>query len=372
MIHNSLFKDTIRELWLRLADLGVGGYRHRLNPLGFGPLHRAASQQTILDLDHLIFQAPGPLRLVSHPYRCSPIPHYPSIETWAVKDGSSFSQAAAYRCAQFHNIRQRLAAPHRLLDGAYAVFPHLTSHFGHWVGDHLGAILWFASEPRVIANGRCLLVMAPSPAWAELLLQLCPSGSIKLLTPEQWLTANLQLSDALLLPRLSSWQNLALARDRLASLQSADMGVALAPEKLWLTSMRSERISNLESVCKLFRFHGFTVLDPTGLPIDQLLMRLRRASSLWCEHGSMVLNPLLSRTRPYRVLELDPTGYNDYPSELAFLGGGLYNTFHRGLIKPFFCPSTGSRRDIHPYQRQLRVDLNALEIELTLERFIET
>jgi capsular polysaccharide biosynthesis protein len=368
--------ETGRELWLRLADTGLLGYRHRLRPLGFGPSPHASAEQTILDLDHLPLPAPGPVRLVSHLYRSSPLPSYPSIESWAVRAGASSGQAAAYRRIQFHTIRRRLRGPERELDGPYAVFPHLTSHFGHWVGDQLGAILWFAAEPRVTAGGRRLLVMAPSPAWAELLLQLCPAGSLELLRPEQWLEANLRLPDALLLPRLSSWQNLALARDRLGAALAAEplaaAAAALQPEKLWLTSLRPERIANLEPVCALFRRHGYTVLDPTGVPIPELLLRLRRASALWCEHGSMLLNVLLCRTRPYRLLELDPGSASRYPPERAFLGGGLYNAFQRGLMQPFFCaPAQASARldhRLHPYQRQLRVDLEALEAALSLER----
>jgi hypothetical protein len=234
--------ETGRELWLRLADTGLLGYRHRLQPLGFGQSPRASAEQTILDLDRLPLPAPGPVRLVSHPYRSSPLPSYPSIESWAVRAGASSSQAAGYRRIQFHAIRRRLRGPERELDGAYAVFPHLTSHFGHWVGDQLGAILWFAAEPRVTAGGRRLLVMAPSPAWAELLLQLCPAGSLELLRPEQWLEANLRLADALLLPRLSSWQNLALARDRLgAALRTRRCGPTAGEAVAHITALRAHR-----------------------------------------------------------------------------------------------------------------------------------
>jgi len=364
---------TVRELWLRAADTGLLGFRHRLRPLGFGPSALVTAEQTILNLDRLPLAPPGPARLVSHPYRSSPLPGYPSIESWTLVGGASCSQAAAYRCIQFHTIRRRLGGPERILAGAYAVFPHLTSHFGHWVGDQLGAILWFASDPRVTAGGRRLLVMAPSAAWAEQLLRLCPPGSLELLLPEQGLEANLRLEDALLLPRLSSWQNLSLARDRLGAALAGEAFASIAgdlppPEKLWLTSLRPERIVNLVEVRGVFERHGYTVLDPTGLPIQELLLRLRNARQLWCEHGSMVLNALLCRTRPYRVLELQSTAHDPV---VAFLGGGLYNTFQRALIRPFPCSAAIDSAEldlrVHPYQRQLRLDLEALEEALSME-----
>jgi capsular polysaccharide biosynthesis protein len=356
--------NTARALWLRAADTGLLGYRHRLSPMGFGPAPAGVAQQAILDLDGWSPPAAQTVRLVSHPYRSSALPSYPSIETWALVDGVSCGQAAAYRQIQFHTIRRRLGSDAHRLEGAYAVFPHLSSHFGHWVGDQLGAILWFASDRRITAGGRRLLVTVPSPQWAAWLEQLCPPGSLELWLPEQLLRQNLLLANALILPRLSPWQNLALARDA--------VGAALAaaapqgqPEKLFLSSLRPERIANLEPVCALFQHHGYTVLDPTGVPIAELLQRLRGAQRLWCEHGSMVLNLLLCRSLPYRVLQLDSLHAARYDASAAVLGGGLYNAFQRALQRPFACPpadpSPELDRRLHPYQRQLQPDLAALE-----------
>ena len=85
----------------------------------------------------------------------------------------------------------------------------------------------------------------------------------------------------------------------------------------------------------------------------------------------MVMNALLSRDRSYRLLELSPLNSCRYPSELRMLGGGVYNSFHLGLIKPFYCrPGVDSARldrQLHPYQRQLVVDLDALGHELASE-----
>ena len=85
----------------------------------------------------------------------------------------------------------------------------------------------------------------------------------------------------------------------------------------------------------------------------------------------MVMNALLSRDRPYRLLELSPLNSCRYPSQLQMLGGGVYNSFHLGLIKPFYCqPAVDSSRldrQLHPYQRQLVVDLAALRQELARE-----
>ena len=355
-----------RLLWLRVADTGLLGYRHVLAPLGLGD-QQGAVTQPLLDLDCLVLPQPASVRWVSHPYRHSDLPGYPCIESWAVCGGRSVSQAAPYRCIQFHTIRRALRKPAQTLAEPVALFPHLTSHFGHWLGDQLGAILWFARDPRVTAAGRRLLVTAPSPQWAELMQELCPPSSLLLLTPEQLLERNLRCTDALLLPRLGSWQNLALARDALAPL----LEQPASPEKLFLTSLRPGRIANLEAVCACFQAFGYQVLNPTEEPVLPLLQRLRQARYLWSEQGSMVLNLLLCRSRPYRLLELEPRHAAAYPPELSALGGSAYNAFQRGLMQPFACPpadpSTRLDRALHPYQRQLRVDLKVLEAALSEE-----
>jgi capsular polysaccharide biosynthesis protein len=360
--------DWARWLWLKAADTRLLGYHHPLSPMGFAPLPAARAEQTVLDLDRLPLAAPAPAFLVSHPYRSSAVPHYPSIETWTLRGGSSRAQAAAPRTIQFHTIRKQLGKTKRPLEGAFAVFPHSTSHFGHWAGDCLGAILWFARDSRVTAGGRRLLVTAPSPEWAALLEQLCPPGSVELSTPDQLLEVNWQLSDALLLPRLSPWQNLSLARDLLAPAVAVGES-SFSGERLFLCSLRDERIVNLPEVIRCFERHHFTVLNPQEMEPLALLRRLRQAAELWCEHGSMALNPLLCRSQPYHLLELDPRCAAGYDPAQAVLGGGLYNGFQRGLQQPFPCPpaveSARLDRLLHPYQRQLLVDLQALEQALS-------
>ena len=124
-------------------------------------------------------------------------------------------------------------------------------------------------------------------------------------------------------------------------------------------------------MCACFQAFGYQVLNPTQEPVLPLLQRLRQARCLWSEQGTMVLNLLLCRSRPYRLLELDAAHAAAYPPGLAALGGSVYNAFQRGLMHPFSCPpadpSARLDRSLHPYQRQLTVDLQALEAALSEE-----
>ena len=363
--------DIARELWLRLADTGLLGYRHVLEGDQCFPTVYA---QTILADPSELPSFSRDVRLVSHAYRSSSIPDYPCIEAWALVDGKTRGQASAYRRIQFHTIRKQLKKREQPLAGAYAVFPHLTSHFGHWVGDQLGAFLWYSRQLQSLPDPPRLLAIAPSPDWATFLTELCPKDSLVLMTPQQYLEVNWVLERAMLLPRMSPWQNLSLVRDCLsASMPSFDSSFSKSgrPERIFLCSQRQERILNLDAVAGLFQDHGYVVLDPTLITPHQLLLRLRQSSALWCEQGSMVMNALLARDRPYRLLELEPLHSTCYPRGLQMLGGGIYNSFHLGLITPFFCqPAIHSdrlNREVHPYQRQLVVDLDALEQELISE-----
>ena len=363
--------ECVRELWLRLADTGLLGYRHVLD------VSRGSTgsyPQSILENPLELSSYVDDVRLVSHAYRSSSIADYPCIETWALEKGISRGQAAPYRRTQFHTIRKQLNKPIQSLVGSYAVFPHLTNHFGHWVGDQLGAFLWYARQLQTLSDPPRLIAIAPSPTWAEFLIERCPMDSLWVMTPQEFLNANWVLQRAMVLPRMSPWQNLSLLRDFLSqSLPrcEAPFSGSSGPCRIFLCSQRQERIANLEAVEDLFRVHGYSVLNPTSHAPQQLLRWIRQASSLWCEQGSMVMNALLSRDRPYRLLELSSLNFCRYPSELQMLGGGVYNSFHLGLIKPFYCqPAVDSvrlDRQLHPYQRQLVVDLAALRQELARE-----
>ncbi len=314
------------------------------------------------------------VRLVSHAYRSSSIVHYPCIETWALAKGVSRGQAAPYRRIQYHSIRKQLNKPSKPLDGSYAVFPHLTSHFGHWVGDQLGAFLWYARQLQALTDPPRLVAIAPSHGWAEFLQELCPNDSLFVMTPQRYLEVNWLLERAMLLPRLSPWQNLSLIRDCMSSsLPSSEKPHAesCGPRRIFLSSQRQQRILNIEAVEGIFCDHGYSVLNPTSHSPLHLLNWIREASSLWCEQGSMVMNALISRDRPYRLLELNPVNSARYPFRLQMLGGGIYNSFHLGLIRHFYCqPGVDSARldrQLHPYQRQLVVDLDSLRQELDSE-----
>lgn len=360
--------DSFRELWLRLADTGLLGYRHLLEtPDNCYPNLTFARESSFSVLARDV-------QLVSHAYRNSSIDNYPCIETWTLVDGVSRGQAAPYRRIQYHTIRKHLNKVQRHLQGPYAVFPHFTSHFGHWVGDQLGAFLWFSRQLQTLPDPPRLLGIAPSQDWADFLVEHCPNGSLFLLTPQEYLDANLVLDYAVVLPRLSPWQNLLLLRDCLAS-SFLELDSSLLPrpprDRIFLCSNRSERILNLDAVEKVFRRFDYEVLNPILLTPSRLMQRIRHATSLWCEHGSMVMNALIARQQPYRVLELNSHSTSCYPPDLFLLGGAIYNSFHSGLIQPFHCQpaiqSVPLDLKLHPYQRQLVVDLEALELELMIE-----
>jgi len=360
---------------MRVADLGVFGYRHCVEP-GILPFRSkdAHSPRVIINNLNLNVFPLRDLMVVAHPYLYSSVPNYPSVEVWTLVEGRTSGASTFYRRVQYHTIRKSLRKPSRSLVGSFAVMPQLTSHFGHWVGDYLGAIIWYAKQLQSLPDPPRLLAIAPSNEWEQFLIDICPENSLYLLSPQQFLEVNWVLHGAMVLPRLSPWQNLCLLRDCLSpslSNSEAPLSWVDGPRRIFLCSQRQERIANLDAVEDLFRDHGYSVLNPISHSPQQLLHWIRQASSLWCEQGSMVMNALLSRDRPYRLLELSPLNSCRYPSELQMLGGGVYNSFHLGLIKPFYCqPAVDSARldrQLHPYQRQLVVDLAALRQELARE-----
>ncbi|MCP9830286.1 DUF563 domain-containing protein [Synechococcus sp. HJ21-Hayes] len=373
-------RDCLRNARFRFLNNRLFGYVHRQRPIGHLPVPLASADQAIVDLDMLSLPAKsGRVELVSHCYGYSPVPDYPGIESWALVSSASFGQAPAYARTQFDAIRLARRKPFVQWRAPVAVFPHSTSHFGHFVGDMLGSIVWFSRRPEICFSERQILATVPSPAWAAALAKLCPEGSLQLSTPEKLLASNLDLSDALVLPRLSTWQSLTLARDAVISalgdgVFADDMAFVrkrYPGEKIFLCSGRVQRIINLDMVCELFVSYGYNVVNPISIPVPELLARVSCASRLWCEQGSMVLNPLISRDRPYRLFALELAQARKCPASQAFLGGGLYNAFQRMLQRPFWCsavdPERAMAQHLHPYQWQLQPDLFLLEAALKAE-----
>jgi hypothetical protein len=167
----------------------------------------------------------------------------------------------------------------------------------------------------------------------------------------------LEFTDAIVLPRIGSWQNLLLSQQLFENLPALESGT---PDRVFLTSGRNSRIANIDEVVAFLQGHGFYMLNPLNHSFEDTLIMTRDARHLVSENGSILHNVLLGGRRvPYAVFS------SARSMELApheFAGGGVFNMldFHR--IRPLLCevadPAVGSH---HPFSNQIRVGAQQLE-----------
>ena len=367
------FKESAGSVRYRLKQILHVGNQHKLLPFGSTPFPQASHSQTLVSLDHITLPLPQTLRLVSFPYGYSSVSGYPSIETWSLSGSSSFCHDELYQRVQSDLIDKHIKdADPRHIYSPVAVFPHFTSQFGHFVGDFLGSLIWFSGYLQKSDPKRKLLICTPSPGWDRLILQLCGTDNLLLIRPEELLCSNILLHNAIMLPRLSAWQSLMLAKNSITSYLSdhgSDMPGSAdvphrCPDRIFLCSQRSSRVHDVTRICSIFQSVGYTIINPVDMLPGQLFGYLFRASEVWTENGSMVLNVLVSRCSQSNVFCLHPHYFAEYPDRTYFVGGGVYNEFGRGLLRPFYCEPADLRQSLingsHPYQWCMRIDPDQL------------
>ena len=225
-----------------------------------------------------------------------------------------------------------------------------------FTGECLGALIYFSS--RLKENGRKLQLIAPSMLHATL-YKYGNADNLNALDPLTLSQNNILFTDAILLPRLAPWQNLALCSEIFCALPC----ISQNRHKVFLTSERADRISNIAIVKKYLIEKGFYILNPRDHDFLDTLALVQNADILLTESVSIMLNILISRFKPYHCL-LSETA-TEMSSE-NFIGGGIFNTFKLYNASIHYCKSIGTLGSHHPYSNQIEVDLSKLQIEMNL------
>jgi len=361
----------LRRLYYLLSRLGLLTLKHTLNQPTYSVVNPDVICQGLLNLESFTI-VDNPLRvcILSYPYRNSPFHDSPTIESWSLVNNTFYTQNPLFRETQFFQLRKCLSAPEIQMSTPLAVLPHMSNHFGHWIGDFLGSIIYYTLQLKCTASTRKLLVLAPTPGWAAYLCSLCPADTLHFLGPQEALNNKLTLEDAIILPRMSPWQNMSLARNySLNFLSKYSQNQTNTPQKVFLYSGRSSRVANLEEVLRTFKSFGYTTVNPLCESPRELLMKLFLADSVWSEHGSMIMNLMLSRTKSFTLLSTALNIRSRCENDLFMYGGGLYNLPLHGLANAFSCDTvkTPFRHAKHPYQYGLIVNIDSLSCALSTE-----
>jgi len=288
--------------------------------------------------------------------------NYPIIETWAQVDNKTYAPTNFHLKNQFKFIKKAKTKKKVFLDKNLFMLPYYTSHFGHFIGDTLGSILYYLRNIDEISEKNKLLVISPSLKWDNFISEF-GKEKIELMTPKIALNTNYDLNNCKILPRMCTYQNYILANNILANEIKKNSSLN---DKIFLTTEREDRISNIKILIKVLKDNGFKILNPKNESIKDLLILIKSAKILISEKSSIGGNIHIVRDMPYYVLS-SPTENNF--SQGVFEGAGMYRQFHTCLEHKILCENDPSdnNRNFKPNHYRLKL-MNAKRIRVDMDK----
>jgi len=231
-----------------------------------------------------------------------------------------------------------------------------TWHFGHLIGDHTLTLL---KHRRGNPNNKLLV----SPFSKNFTNKICRPIGCHIMHMSMGLEIKglpalieLKTMDSIFMPADDKSAGLSALREVNRMAQSEKL-INSVTQRLFLSSLRSARIKNIEQIVSKCRDRGWLVINPEEITWDKLSILLKNASQLIVENGSILFNTFALRDSAYKVLashrcrNSDQHEYRD--------GGYVYNRFHDGVIDYIYCPCSTTSH--HPYSDQIVVDPNLFD-----------
>ena len=277
---------------------------------------------------------------------------YPIIESWILKDGKSFTINEYFRESQSIkiNYEKNLDKTEKNVKDKLYVIPFYTSHFGHFVGDILGSLIFYVQ--KFSDYSRKLLIICPSIEWENFFNENF-KDKILTLKPKELVKNKINLHDAIVLPRMSTFQNIQLARSYFLS---KNLGNKFY-KKVFLTTERTERISNINELTMKLKELGFIIVNPLNLKITELMNYIKNSEILISEKASVLNNLLLVREKNFILLSCPEEKNLD---SRFFAGAGIYKTFIINLINDIDCQKDPYNQNEKPYKNRIKVDIDKL------------
>jgi len=316
----------------------------------------AYSDERVYDLTSLqLSRAACPVRLVAFPFGQGSLKSEPVIAAFVVAKGRiEYHSREFSRATLIEVYRQRHKPCIEINDPVY-LMPYNTNHFGHFTGECLGALIYFSN----ILNdtNRRIQFICPKPLLNSI-IKYCDSKKINQIASLTLQDNNFIFNDAIILPRLTAWQNMSLCIDIFR-----DLPAYKTPkyDRIFLTSERPNRIVNLDEVKFFLKQKGFQILNPKDYSFEETLILLRDAELVVTEAGSITHNILLSRSKPYHVL-VSENAQNMSVVELS--GGGVFNMIRILNAKYHYCKPLATGGSHHAYAHAIIVDIDKLRTEI--------
>jgi hypothetical protein len=136
----------------------------------------------------------------------------PSIATFAIENHKVYNNSLFFIKDIRANLNLQRQNPRVIIDDPVLLIPYYTTHFGHFTGECLGAIIALSKSKITNLNAnviRKLIYIAPNP-FDQLIEQYTEKSKLLHIGPKVAQDNNLIFTNACMLPRLSAWQNLFL------------------------------------------------------------------------------------------------------------------------------------------------------------------
>jgi len=279
---------------------------------------------------------------------------YPVIEGWVKVHNTSYTINDYFLYEQYKKIKTTTENKVKNFNEEIFLLPYYTSHFGHFTGDLLGQIIYYLNHVPEINQNNKLLVITPSQEWDDF-IEYFSKDNIKLVKPREILSTNYLFENAKILPRMSSIQNYLLAKNILSSKLHKNKTL---PKKVFLTTGREDRISNIVEVSEKLRGLGFEIVIPGNYKIIDLLNIIKSAEILISEKASVLNNVHLIRNKKYFLLSSETEKNLDIK---LFVGAGIYKEFNRGLAQEIYCEDEPKNQNVRAFKKRIFVDLQKLK-----------
>ena len=269
---------------------------------------------------------------------------YPIIETWTKVKNKTYAPNNFFIKNQSGFLNKTKKNKKIFINENLYLLPYYTSHFGHFIGDVLGSVLYYLAYIKDLNTNNRLLITTPSIKWDNFLNRIS-SNKLKIIKPRKLVSANYLIKSSKILPRMSSYQNMILAKNILEN----DIKENTENDKIFLTTGRSDRISNIDELISELKVAGFKIIIPQNYEIYELLIYIKSASILISEKASILNNVHLVRNKPYLILS--SMSENNLDKKL-FNGAGIYKKFHTGLFTEIMCEDDPKIQNVRPYKKE--------------------
>ena len=250
-------------------------------------------------------------------------------------------------------LKSFLLGPNRSYKKKIFLLPYYHNQAGHFMGEVFGSMLFFLELFKKRNLNEKLLIICSSKKWENFFKKFY-SKNVIFFNDNFFLKKNTFFEKSQILPKFHPFQNYIISKNILSpKIENTNF----KNKKVFLTSERVERISNIKDVVIYLKKKNFIVINPKKISVLNLFKILNSAKIVVSEHASISHNIHLARNKPYYLL---------LPSSVKTINRKwyrittIYNNFHSKLYNPIYCENSTNKKYTIPLQEQIKVDMKKL------------